>query len=168
MEFQIGDRVVHPLYGVGTVKTFTKQRFSGEKMRKYYEVATGGPTVWVPIGEEGSTVLRGIASKNSLNACRRVLKSRAVPFAKNRQIRQIEIARRLKGGLLPALCQIVRDLRAQSQQRPLGITEDDLLRKTFKALCDEWAASDGVTGQIAIREIESLLQVGSEIIPVLK
>jgi CarD family transcriptional regulator len=158
MQFHIGDRVVHPVYGVGTVKTFTKQRFAGEKMRKYYEVATGGPTVWVPIDEQGSTVLRGIAAKDSLNECRRVLRGRPVPFAKDRQMRQLEIANRLKDRLLPALCEIVRDLRAQSQQRPLGITEEGLLRKTFKALCDEWAASDGVTNQTALYEIESLLQ----------
>lgn len=158
MQFQIGDRVVHPVYGVGTVKTLTKQRFAGEQMRQYYEVATGGPTVWVPINEQGSTVLRGIAPKDSLNECRRLLRSRPVPFAKDRQMRQLEIASRLRGGLLPALCEMVRDLRAQSQQRPLGATEDGLLRKTFKALCDEWAASDGVTDQTALHEIESLLQ----------
>lgn len=158
MQFQIGDRVVHPVYGVGTVKTLTKQRFSGEKLRKYYEVATHGPTVWVPIDDEGSTVLRGIAPKNSLNECRRVLMGRPVPFAKDRQIRQLEIANRLKGQLLPALCEIVRDLRAQSQQRPLGVAEDNLLRKTYKALCDEWAASEGVSDRTALHEIEFLLQ----------
>ena len=158
MQFQIGDQVVHPVYGVGTVKTLTKQRFAGEKMRQYYEVATGGPTVWVPINEQGSTVLRKIALKKSLGACRQLLSSDPIPLDKDRKTRQLEIAMRLKGGLLPALCEMVRDLRAQSQRRPLGITEDDLLRKTFKALCDEWAASDGVTAQTALHEIESLLQ----------
>jgi RNA polymerase-interacting CarD/CdnL/TRCF family regulator len=158
MQFHIGDRVVHPVYGVGTIKTHTQQRFAGEKMRKYYEVATRGPTVWVPIDEEGSTVLRGVALKDSLDECRRLLSDRPVPFAKDRHVRQLEIANRLKGKMLPALCEIVRDLRAQRQQKPLGATENDLLRKSFQALCDEWAASDGVTHQIALHEIESLLQ----------
>ena len=158
MQFQIGDQVVHPVYGVGTIRTLTKQRFGGEKMRQYYEVATSGPVVWVPINEQGATVLRGIASKQSLGGCRQLLSSDPVPLDKDRKIRQLEIATRLKGGLLPALCEMVRDLRAQSQRKPLGITEDNLLRKTYKALCDEWAASDGVTAQTALHEIESLLQ----------
>jgi len=158
MHFQIGDQVVHPVYGVGTVKTLTKQRFAGEKMRQYYEVATRGPIVWVPINEQGSTVLRGIASKHSLSECRRLLTSHPIPLDRDRKRRQLEIANRLKGSLLPALCEMVRDLRAQSQRKPLGVTEDTLLRKTFKALCDEWAASDGVTAQTALHEIESLLQ----------
>ena len=158
MQFRIEDRVVHPVYGVGTVKTLTQQRFAGEKMRKYYEVTTGGLTIWVPINEEGSTVLRGVAPKDSLNECRRLLRGRPVPFAKDRQVRQLEIASRLEGRLLPALCEIVRDLRAQSQQKPLGTAEQGLLRKSFKALCAEWAAADDVTEQTALHEIESLLQ----------
>ena len=77
--------------------------------------------------------------------------------------RQYEIADRLKGGLLPAKCEMVRDLRAQSQVKPLGITDDALLRKTFKAVCDEWAASDGVTAHSALQEIELLLQVNTPV-----
>ncbi|MCL4394455.1 MAG: hypothetical protein M1482_06600 [Chloroflexi bacterium] len=162
MEFQIGEHVVHPVYGVGTVKTLTHQRFAGGKMREYYEVVSGGVTVWVPVNEEGFTVLRRIAAKESLGECRRVLKGRPVPFAVDRQKRQLEIAARMKGRMLPALCEIVRDLRAQGRLKPLGIAEDGLLRKTFKALCEEWAASEGVNDQAAIREIESLLQGGPQ------
>ncbi len=157
MQFQIGDQVVHPVYGVGTVKTFSKQRFAGQKTRNYYEVSNEVITIWVPINEQGFTVLRGIASKESLKSCRRLLKSPPVRLGKNPQSRQHEIAQRLKGRLLPSLCRMTRDLRAESRQKPLGITESELLRKTFKALCDEWAASDGVSAQTALDEIESLL-----------
>ena len=158
MQFQIGEQVVHPVYGVGTVKARTRQRFGGETLRQYYEVATGGPVVWVPIDEHGSTVLRGIASKSSLGECRRLLTSHPMLLDRDRKRRQFEIADRLKGGLLPAKCEMVRDLRAQSQVKPLGITDDTLLRKTFKAVCDEWAASEGVTAHSALQEIELLLQ----------
>jgi len=158
MQFQVGDKVVHPVHGVGTIKTFTKRLFIGGKARQYYEVITGGATIWVPINGQGSSVLRRIAPKDSLNECRRLLRGRPVPLDKDRQLRQLEIVTRLKGRLLPELCEMVRDLRARSRQKPLGMTEDNLLRKISKALCDEWAAVDGVTAQAALDEIESLLQ----------
>lgn len=160
MQFQIGDRVVHPVHGVGTIKTFSKQLFLGEQAREYYQVMVGATTVWVPLNEQGSTVLRKIAAKGSLDECRRLLKRHPIPLDRDRKIRELELARLLKGKLLPALCETVRDLMAHSQQVPLGRTEGDLLKKTFKALCEEWAASDGVTAAIALGEIESLLQAG--------
>jgi CarD family transcriptional regulator len=158
MQFQVGDRVVHPVHGVGIIKTFSKQLMSGEKAYEYYQVVTGTTTVWVPINDNGFVGLRKIASKESLNECRRLLREHPVPLNQDRQLRQLEIAKRLKGRLLPEVCEMVRDLRARSRQKPLGITEDNLLRKIYKALCDEWAAVDGVTTQTALYEIESLLQ----------
>jgi CarD family transcriptional regulator len=160
MKFQIGDRVVHPIHGVGTVMRLTKQQFGEVTARQYYEVNAGAHStqLWVPIDEQGFATLRGIASKHSLGECRRLLSSAPVPLDKDRKIRQLEIAARLKGGLLPALCEMVRDLRGRSHQMPLGATEETLLRKISKSLCEEWAASDGVTPASALCEIEDLLQ----------
>jgi CarD family transcriptional regulator len=160
VQFQIGDRVVHPVHGVGTVKTFSKQVFFGDKTQDYYQVIAGTATVWVPVNDQGSTVLRKIAAKESLNECRRLLKRHPIPLDRDRKVRGLELAHLLKDKSLPDLCETVRDLQAHSHQMPLGVIESDLLKKTFKALCDEWAASDNVTSSIALGEIESLLQQG--------
>jgi RNA polymerase-interacting CarD/CdnL/TRCF family regulator len=162
LQFQIGDMVVHPVYGVGTIKTFSKQLFAGEQSHEYYQVIAGKSTLWVPINDQGSTVLRKIAAKGSLNECRKLLKRNPVPLNRDRKIRELEIARLLKDRLLPALCETVRDLQAHSRQTPLGRIEGDLLKKTFKALCDEWAAAEGVTTLAALGEIESLIQEGHQ------
>jgi RNA polymerase-interacting CarD/CdnL/TRCF family regulator len=158
MRFEIGDQVVHPVYGVGTVRTVSAQRFGAGQARQYYEVAMDDITVWAPVDEQGATVLRKIASKRMLAECRRLLSSDPVPFDANHKMRQLEITERLQGGLLPALCGMVRDLRARSLNAPLPATEDRVLRRIYKVLCEEWAASDGVSAQTALHEIEDLLQ----------
>jgi CarD family transcriptional regulator len=159
MSFEVGDRVVHPIYGVGTVKTVSAQSFGEGGTRPYYEVATGdATTVWVPFDGQGTAVLRRVASRHSLGECRRLLSSNPVALDGNHHLRQLEIATRLKGGLLPALCEMVRDLRARSERGPLAITEERVLRKIFKALCDEWAAVEGVSAKAAVHEIEDLLR----------
>jgi CarD family transcriptional regulator len=161
VQFQIGDQVIHPVHGVGTVKTLTEQQFGVAPARSYYEVATPrGPTVWVPIDEQGHTVLRRIASKACLAECRGLLLEDPIPFNSDRPTRQVEISTRLKGGLLPALATTVRDLRARSRGVPLGATENALLKRISKALCDEWAASKGITIHAAEREVEELLLEG--------
>lgn len=160
MQFQIGDSVVHPVYGVGIIKTFSKQLILGEKAHEYYQVIAGKAIVWVPTNDQGSTVLRKVAPKESLAECRKLLRRQPVPLDRDRKIREIELAHLLKDKLLPALCATVRDLKAYGRQIPLGRIEGDLLKKTFKSLCEEWAASDGVTAAIAVDEIESLLEEG--------
>jgi RNA polymerase-interacting CarD/CdnL/TRCF family regulator len=158
MQFPIGTQVVHQTYGVGIVKSYSKQVIVGNKEREYYEVVIGNATVWVPINEQGDVALRRVAPKHTLDECRKVLKSRPLPLDKNYHMRQLEIANRMKSKLLPELCEMVRDLRARHQQTPLGVTENNLLRKISKAIGDEWAAIDGITIESALAEIESLLQ----------
>ncbi|MBI5032700.1 MAG: hypothetical protein HZB51_19425 [Chloroflexi bacterium] len=162
MHFEIGESVVHPVHGVGTIKSFSKRLILGETAQEYYQVITGKSIIWVPTNDQGSTVLRKVAPKASLNECRGILRHQPVPLDRNRKIRELELAHLLKDKLLPALCTTVRDLRAHSRQTPLGRIESDLLRKTFKALCDEWAAIEGVSAVIALGEIESLLGEGDK------
>lgn len=161
MEFKIGDHVVHPVHGVGTVKTLTEQQFGRAPVRRYFEVTTQGPTLWIPIDVQGHTVLRGVASKASLDECRDLLLGEPLPFDNNPKVRHGEIATRLKGGLLPALCATVRDLRARNWGVALSAAEEDVLRRISNTLRDEWAASDGVSPARALHEIEDLLKEGS-------
>ncbi len=158
MQFQVGTQVVHQVYGVGTVKSYSKQIIVGDKEREYYEVAIGSATIWVPINEQGVIALRCVAPKRTLDECRRLLKDQPLPLDKNYHLRQLEIANRMKTKLLPELCEMVRDLRARHRKTPLGVTENNLLRKISKAIGDEWAVVDGVTIQAALAEIEALLQ----------
>lgn len=160
MKFAIGDQVVHPVHGVGTIKTFSEQRFVGTQSRQYYEVVTAGSTVWVPVNDSNATVLRGVASPRVVDECRELLGDDPSPLDDNRQLRQVQIAKRMEGGLLPALCQTVRDLRARSLTAPLSAGEDVLLTKLSKALCEEWAAAVGGDSVSALREIEALLRSG--------
>jgi CarD family transcriptional regulator len=157
MEFQVGDRVVHAVHGVGTVKSIKRQQFAGNKEAPYYEVVTGASTVWVPVDTPGLPRLRAIVSKASLAECRRLLMSDPIPLDKSHKLRQIEISIRLKDGSLPARCAVVRDLRAYSWTKPLGEVEDALLRRIANAVCDEWAASAGIAARAALIEIETLL-----------
>ncbi len=161
MQFQVGDKVVHPVYGVGVVTAFTQQQLLGDKTQAYYQVIARTTTILVPINDQGFTVLRKIAPKASLNECRKLLKGRPIPLNQDRKLRELELANHLKDRLLPALCETVRDLSAYGKQKTLGATASNLLKRSLQALCDEWAASDGVTAQTALCEIESLLQQGA-------
>jgi RNA polymerase-interacting CarD/CdnL/TRCF family regulator len=154
---KVGDRVVHPVYGIGSVKSMGSSPLGGAETRQCYQVSTASATVWVPIDAAVNTGLRLLTSKRELGECRSLLKSRAGSLNVHYQKRHLELETRLKSGSLIAVCQVVRDLTALSRKKPLTTFEGNLLKKTFKSLSEEWAAAEGVSTATANQEIESLL-----------
>jgi RNA polymerase-interacting CarD/CdnL/TRCF family regulator len=71
--FEIGDKVVHPQYGVGQIVKLEDREFERGDSRRYYEIHIPvGSTVWVPVDLSNSG-LRGLARKSDLVRCREIL-----------------------------------------------------------------------------------------------
>ena len=49
MEFDAGDYVVHPSYGVGNIVRLEEKRLAEADLRLYYVLAVENSTVWVPV-----------------------------------------------------------------------------------------------------------------------
>ena len=66
--FKIGDRVVHPNYGVGTIVIIKEKQFSGKRARLYYEVALPKlMTLWVPVEAQLASGLQLVTIKSKLD-----------------------------------------------------------------------------------------------------
>jgi len=156
MELQVGDRVVHPIYGVGRIATVGKKRFTGEA-RMYYEIVAAKTTVWVPMESSEAIGLRRLTTKPDLATYRKVLKSRPISLDQDHTRRRMELAERLKQGSFQALCEMVRDLTARGWRKPLGSADASYLRKAHDHLSEEWASADGVSIAAASEEIDTLL-----------
>jgi len=74
--------------------------------------------------------------------------------------RHLELASRLRPGLFQNLCEVVRDLSARGWDKPLNEKDSVAFRKTRDDLCQEWAATTGVTVTEAADEIAALLREG--------
>ena len=155
--FVIGQQVVHPQYGVGSVVRLEDREFERGIIRQYYEISIpGGSTVWVPVDLENSGVRR-LAEKSDIDHCRNILKSRPRPLTEDGRVRQSELVARLKRGTIAAHCEVVRDLSAfvahKSSYGPIMA----FLEATQNVLYQEWAIVEGVTLLDATGEIHSLL-----------
>ena len=157
MEFQIGDSVVHPVYGVGRIARIDKKRFTGTAARLYYEVSTAKTTVWVPAETFETIGLRRLTAKLDLTKYRVLLKSRPTTLDKDHGKRRLELVERMKQGSFQALCEMVRDITARGWHKPLGSADAASLRKAYTHLCEEWAAAEGVSITEATEEVDALL-----------
>jgi CarD family transcriptional regulator len=160
MEFDAGDYVVHPSYGVGNIVRLEEKRLAETELRLYYVLAVENSTVWVPVQSTGATGLRRVTPRQDLDQYRRVLKSKPTVLDRDHHKRRAEITERLKRGSFLTVCETTRDLTAHGWRKPLNDVDASLLQKVRDNLCREWAASAGVTVADAAREVDELLQAG--------
>lgn len=162
MPFQVDDSVVHPAHGVGRITKVVTQRFNEATARLYYEVAIQNSTVWVPVEADPTSGLRSVTLQSELGRYRGVLRGRPISLIPDHRQRRLYLLDRLKGGSFQALCDVVRDLTARSWQKPLNEMDSGTLRKARVDLCQEWAASEGVSVIQATEEVDALLLEGRQ------
>ena len=156
MSFKVGDRVVHPTYGVGSVVKLETKQLGQQAEHVYYEIATPKSTIWVAV-DAHPTGLRPLTAKSNLVRYRRLLKSAPAPLNRDHHERHLELTERLKQGSFQAKCEIVRDLTAHSWHKRLSEADAALLRLAREGLCQEWAAVKDVSVFEASQEVEELL-----------
>ena len=157
MQFHAGDRVFHPIHGVGQIETIEKKKVLGNAPRLYYQVRTEKSTVWVPVDAQQTIGLRLLTPKRDLERFRSILKGRPASLTNNHSKRHLEISNRLNGGSLEMMCQAVRDLAARGWRQSLNSADAASLRKARDRLYQEWAAAEGVSVEKASEEVEALL-----------
>lgn len=162
MEYQSGDNVVHPSYGVGSIARREERAVSGTDVQPYYVLIIGPATVWVPVRADGSTILRAVTARQELEQYRVVLKSRPGSLERDHHKRRAEIQARLKPGSFQSMCEVVRDLTALGWNRPIGESDASVLQHVRENLRREWAIAAGLPLPEATQEVELLLRAGRE------
>jgi CarD family transcriptional regulator len=158
MTFKIGDRVVHPQYGIGNIVKLEEREFEPGVIRSYYEVSIpGGSTVWVPL-DLTTSGLRSLAVRSEINECRKILGAQPSPLIGDSRFRPSELVAHLKQGTVAAHCEVVRDLSDFVSHKPMHGPIVALLEAIQNVLCQEWAIVEGISDSEAIYEISSLLQ----------
>ncbi len=161
MPFKIGDRVVHPHHGLGTITNLANRQFEPGNPRGYYEISVQDGTLWVPV-DEPSLGLRGLTSKGELARCAQVLQS--APSASDLDPRKLReaLSRHLREGTIVSQCEVVRDATALGWKKPLLGSMAELRRVAFNVLCQEWAAVAGVTLSEATERVNGYLNTGKQ------
>lgn len=162
MAFKIDDRVVYPALGIGRVVGLVVKRLVDAGVRQYYEVSLGKNTVWVPVDAGAGSGLRPLTSRADLARYRDVLRGCPRLLTPDHRQRDSDLRTRLQAGSFQDFCEVVRDLTARAWQKPLGEKDSASLRKGRDAVCQEWAATDGVSVTLATAEVNALLLEGRE------
>ena len=155
--FQIGDQVIHWVYGLGEIVRLEEKKLSGRSGR-YYVVQIRDLTIWVPLTESGEHCLRFPTPAEDFQELFRLLASPGEPLAQDRYMRKNQLAELMKDGTLESTCRVVRDLVSYKRGHRINENDNSLLDRARNFLLNEWSVALSVPIQQAERELKDLLE----------
>ena len=82
-QFKVGDIIVHPRYGVGSVVKIEQNQFSEQELCLYYKITLPKRIIWIPVGAHRVFGLRLVTARSELDRYRDLLRSPAIALDKH-------------------------------------------------------------------------------------
>jgi CarD family transcriptional regulator len=154
--FNIGDKVVHPAYGAGTIVDIN-DKLIGDEQRTYYiiELLMQAGTLMVPVTRAKDLGLR--PPTRTPNNVFRVLASEPTSLLKDHRKRQELIGVNIRSGETVRVTEVVRDLANRDREKSLTEADMRLYRQAEEFLVGELALSLDTDVDTARDQIKSVL-----------
>jgi len=152
--FQVNQKVVYPLQGVGQIMAITERAFKG-KPTQYYQIflPVTDMTVMIPVAKAVEIGIRSIVPPEKAQEAFEIIASDFEPVTADWKMRYQMNLDHLKSGDITDIALVVRNLYHRSKVKELPILERKLYDSAMKLLIDEIAFSL----DIAIVEVESIV-----------
>ena len=164
--FQIGEKIVYPNHGIGTVENISSRSF-GAQFERYYllRLTYNSMTVMVPFSHVQEIGLRRVTRNGEVA---RVLQFLAEGTAKGKadwKDRYKENCDKMRHGSLLEIAEVMKSLLILQVEKPLSFREKKMLDRSRHMLVTELSISRGLAEFDAIRVLEDALGKASLSLP---
>jgi CarD family transcriptional regulator len=157
--YAIGDKVVHPGYGPGVIKSIERRQVIGEE-KDYYiiEILTGDATLMTPVAQADNVGLRPAMGNASLKRLFELLSESPDTLSEDFRERQLNIDERLREGDVFVSAGVVRDLAWYSHHNDLTKRDTQLKQRAEELVAAEVALAKGIEIKKALEEMQAVLE----------
>ena len=162
MVFQIGDKVVYPNQGVGTIENISIRPF-GSVPEKFYllRLGCGGMTVLVPFAHVDNVGLRRVTKEHEISRMLAFLSTGWYPVRADWKVRFKENSEKMQSGDLLKVAEVFKSLLQLHVEKPLSFREKKMLERSRHMLIAEISIASNVAEPEASAMLErSLTKVG--------
>ena len=151
--FNIGDKIVYPMHGAGTIDSIEEKDVLGEKQSYYILKMPGEVKVMVPIAKAEQVGVRSIIDKGSADKVFEVLEHDETEMNKNWNKRYRDNMDKLKSGDIYEIADVVRNLSFKQKEKGLSTGEKKMLSNAKQILVSELVLAEHATQD----EVEELI-----------
>jgi CarD family transcriptional regulator, regulator of rRNA transcription len=150
-EFTVGDHVVYPAHGVGTIRGVETQEVAGLALEVYVITFDHEKmTLRVPTGKAKSSGLRSLAAGDIMSKALVTLKGRARVKRTMWSRRAQEYEAKINSGDLVSIAEVVRDLHRAENQPEQSYSERQLYESALDRMAREVAAIEKIDRDAAV------------------
>ena len=135
--FNVGDKIVYPMHGAGTIDSIEEKDILGEKQSYYILKMPGGVKVMVPTAKAEEVGVRNIIDKSSADKVISVLEQNETDMDKNWNKRYRDNMDKMKSGDIYEVADVVRNLSFKQKEKGLSTGEKKMLLNAKQILVSE-------------------------------
>ena len=135
--FNIGDKIVYPMHGAGTIDSIEEKDVLGEKQSYYILKMPGEVKVMIPTAMAEQVGVRYIIDEGSADKVFKVLEQDETEMNKNWNKRYRDNMDKLKSGNIYEIADVVRNLSFKQKEKGLSTGEKKMLLNAKQILVSE-------------------------------
>ncbi|MDD3303817.1 MAG: CarD family transcriptional regulator [Clostridia bacterium] len=159
--FNIGDKVVYPMHGAGTIESIEEREMLGNSEDYYIiKMPTGGMKLMVPTSKVSNIGIREVSEKSEADKVFGVLEKPKSPYVHdaNWSKRYNMNVDKIKSGDILEVAEVVRELSHRHMERGLSIGEKKMLATAKNILISEMVLSEEVNEEALDLKIEAAIK----------
>ena len=152
--FNVGDKIVYPMHGAGTIDAIEEKDILGEKQNYYIIKMPGEVKVMVPISKAGDVGVRSVINKEEAGKVLEILEANETEMSNNWNKRYKENMDKMKSGSIDEVADVVRNLSYKQKEKGLSTGEKKMLNNAKQILVSELVLAEHASEN----EVENLVE----------
>ena len=152
--FNVGDYIVYPMHGAGTIDAIEEKDILGEKQAYYIIKMPGEVKVMIPTAQAEKVGIRNIIDKTEANKVFDILSEDETQIDMNWNKRYRENMDKMKTGDIYEVADVVRNLSFKQKEKGLSTGEKKMLTNAKQILVSELALAESSTQEIVEEQID--------------
>lgn len=151
--YNIGDKVVYPMHGAGSIVSIEEKEIMGEKQSYYILEMPGEVRVMIPTSTAEAHGIRDVIDKSEAEKVFSVLEQDETEMEKNWNKRYRDNMDKMKSGNIYEIADVVRNLSFKQKEKGLSTGEKKMLYNAKQILVSELVLAEHATQD----EVEELV-----------
>lgn len=157
--FNVGDKIVYPMHGAGTIDAIEQKDILGQKQDYYIIKMPGEVKVMVPTNKADQIGVRNIIDKQEAGKVLEILEANETEMPSNWNKRYQENMNKMKTGSIYEIADVVRNLSYKQKEKGLSTGEKKMLNNAKQILVSELVLAEHASEPEVVQLIDNKIEM---------